>query len=248
FDGVLAPIVERPGDARALPGTLDAVRDLAAVPDVTVALVSGRARDDLLGLTAIDPHGDVLVIGSHGAELPRWPREGDVDDPPALDDEARERLSQVQARLEGLAAEHPGAHVEHKPTAAVLHTRRLVSGESETVAAQALALMAEVTGVHVTRGKEVVEVAVVEASKGAALSWLRDQVGARTLLYLGDDVTDETVFRSLRDGDLGLKVGDGDTAAAARLPDPEAVRDLLRRLATHLTAPPPPPPPPPPGR
>ncbi|HEX3005523.1 MAG TPA: trehalose-phosphatase [Angustibacter sp.] len=237
FDGVLAPIVERPGDARALPGTLDAVRDLAAVPDVTVVLVSGRARDDLLELTSLDPHGDVLVIGSHGAERPRWPREGDVDDPPALDDAARARLSQVQARLEGLAAEHPGAHVEHKPTAAVLHTRRLVSGESETVAAQALALLAQVPGVHVTRGKEVVEAAVVEASKGAALAWLRDQVGARSLIYLGDDVTDETVFRSLRDGDLGIKVGDGDTAAAERLADPEAVRDLLHHLAHHLTAP-----------
>ncbi|MGN6610620.1 MAG: trehalose-phosphatase [Angustibacter sp.] len=234
FDGVLAPIVERPGDARALPGTLGAVRELAAAPDVTVVLVSGRARDDLLELTSLDPHGDVLVIGSHGAERPRWPREGDLDDPPALDEEARERLAQVQARLEALAAEHPGAHVEHKPTAAVLHTRRLVSGESESVAAQVLAVLSEVSGVHVTRGKEVVEAAVVEASKGAALAWLRDQVGARALLYLGDDVTDETVFRSLRDGDLGIKVGDGDTAAAQRIPDPEAVRDLLRHLATRL--------------
>ncbi len=235
FDGVLAPIVERPGDARALPGTLDAVAEVATAPGVTVVLVSGRARDDLLALTGLAAEGDVLIIGSHGAERPRWPRDAAGGDPPALDDAARERLAQVQARLEGLAAEHPGAHVEHKPTAAVLHTRRLVSGESETVAAQALALLAEAPGVHVTRGKEVVEAAVVEASKGAALAWLRDQVGARAVLYVGDDVTDETVFRSLRDGDLGVKVGDGETAAAQRIADPEAVRDLLRHLARHLS-------------
>ena len=235
FDGVLAPIVERPDDARALPGTLDAVRALAAAPDVTVVLVSGRARDDLLALTELDPHGDVLVVGSHGAERPRWPREGDLDDPPPLDDAARERLADVQARLEALAAEHPGAHVEHKPTAAVLHTRRLVSGQSEVVAAQALSLLSEVAGVHVTRGKEVVEAAVVETSKGAALAWLRDQVGARAVLYLGDDVTDETVFRSLGGDDLGVKVGDGDTAAAQRVDDPDAVRELLRHLAERLT-------------
>ncbi|KQX61559.1 trehalose-phosphatase [Angustibacter sp. Root456] len=238
FDGVLAPIVERPGDARALPGTLDAVRDLAAAPGVTVVLVSGRARDDLLALTSLDPHGDVLVIGSHGAERPRWPREGERDDPPALDDDARERLAQVQARLEAVAAAHPGSHVEHKPTAAVLHTRQLVSGNSQTVAAQALATLAEVPDVHVTRGKEVVEAAVIETSKGAALAWLRDQVGARAVLYLGDDVTDETVFRSLDETDLGIKVGDGETAAAQRVDDPEAVRDLLRHLATHLSRPP----------
>lgn len=241
FDGVLAPIVERPGDARALPGTLDAVRDLASVPDVTVALVSGRARDDLLALTGLDPDGDVLAIGSHGAERPRPRRDGDghghEDGGPPLDDAARERLAQVQARLEALAAEHPGTHVEHKPTAAVLHTRRLVSGDPQAVAAQAMALLSEVGGVHVTRGKEVVEAAVVETSKGAALAWLRDQVGARALLYLGDDVTDETVFRSLRDGDLGVKVGEGETAAAQRVRDPGEVRDLLRHLADRLARP-----------
>lgn len=244
FDGVLAPIVARPGDARALPGTLDAVSRLAQVPDVTVVLVSGRARDDLLALTGLDPDGEVLVIGSHGAERPRWPRGagevtrggGAADDGPGLDEAARQRLAEVQARLEALAAEHPGAHVEHKPAAAVLHTRQLVGGESERVAAQALASLAEVPGVHVTRGKEVVEASVVETSKGAALGWLRDQVGARAVLYLGDDVTDETVFGSLRDGDLGVKVGDGETAAAQRLADPEAVRDLLHHLARTLTS------------
>jgi trehalose 6-phosphate phosphatase len=240
FDGVLAPIVARPGDARALPGTLDAVSRLAQVPDVTVVLVSGRARDDLLALTGLDADGAVLVIGSHGAERPRWPREatrGDVaDDGPGLDEATRQRLADVQARLEALAAEHPGAHVEHKPAAAVLHTRQLVSGESERVAAQALASLAAVPGVHVTRGKEVVEASVVETSKGAALAWLRDQVGARSVLYLGDDVTDETVFGSLRDGDLGVKVGDGETAAAQRLADPEAVRDLLHHLARTLSS------------
>ena len=52
-------------------------------------------------------------------------------------------------------------------------------------------------GVHVTRGKEVVEVAVTEASKGAAIGRLRDHLGAAAVLYLGDDVTDETVFAVL---------------------------------------------------
>ena len=52
FDGTLAPIVNDPADARALPVAADALIALAAVPATTVALVSGRAlavlRDCLL--------------------------------------------------------------------------------------------------------------------------------------------------------------------------------------------------------
>ncbi|GAB3589456.1 hypothetical protein GCM10027446_01890 [Angustibacter peucedani] len=227
FDGVLAPIVERPGHARALPGTIEAVQALAALPSVTVALVSGRALADLSALTGLTPDGDVRLVGSHGAEV--------APDPTPVDEAARQRLADVQARLEVLAAEHPGAHVESKPSAAVLHTRSLPAAVSARVTAEALALLAEVEGVHVTRGKEVVEAAVTETSKGRAIGRLRDALGDRAgVLYVGDDVTDETVFTTLQPGDVGVKVGDGDTAAAHRLPDPEAVRTLLQTLPALL--------------
>lgn len=249
FDGVLAPIVDRPGDARALPGTMEAVAEIAALPDVAVALVSGRALADLSERTGVRPDGDVQFVCSHGAEVGPTPAAlggpGSESEGPSdggatttLDEAARERLARVQARLESVAAEHPPAHVETKPAAAVLHTRGLPAAESAAVTAQALALLAEVEDVHVTRGKEVVDVSVVETSKGHALGRLRDAGGAeRSVLYLGDDVTDETVFGTLRPGDVGIKVGNGDTAATHRIADPAAVRALLQWLPTLLAHP-----------
>lgn len=226
FDGTLAPLVERPADARALPGSLDAVTRLAAVPDVTVALVSGRARDDLIALTGLPDGGAVQLVGSHGAELgPHGP---------ALDDAARERLSQVRQALTAVAERHPGAHVETKPSAAVLHTRQLGPQQSAAATAEALAWLSGQQGLHVTRGKEVVEVAVVPATKGAALGVLRERLSAAALLYVGDDVTDETVFATLGRSDVGVKVGAGETVAAHRLADPDAVRQLLRTLTSRL--------------
>lgn len=236
FDGVLAPIVERPGDARALPGTLEAVQALAGLPDVVVALVSGRALEDLSARAGLEPGGSIRLVGSHGAEMGPDPlQHNGASQATLLDDAARERLVQVQGRLEALVADRPGARLEHKPTAVVLHTRSLPAAESAAVTAQALALLSQVEGVHVQRGKEVVEAAVVETSKGRAIALLRNEGAVeRHVLYVGDDSTDETVFTTLRPGDVGVKVGDGDTAAAHRLPDPEAVRALLQHLPARL--------------
>jgi trehalose 6-phosphate phosphatase len=104
------------------------------------------------------------------------------------------------------------------------------------VLAEVLAGPATWDGVHVTQGKEVAELVVVEASKGTALDLLRAQLGATGVLFVGDDLTDEKAFVRLRDGDVGVKVGPGDTAARYRVDDPEDVTDLLELLAAERRA------------
>ena len=85
------------------------------------------------------------------------------------------------------------------------------------------------TGVHVLPGKNVVELTVLEANKGSALVDLARSSSSDATLYLGDDVTDERAFAALdpSSGDLSIKVGEGETVAAQRLPGPEAVVELL---------------------
>src|SRR5699024_6413245 len=78
--------------------------------------------------------------------------------------------------------------------------------------------------------KEVVEFSVIDTSKGDALEALARASAADAWLYLGDDVTDESVFARLGDDDMGVKVGGGDTSATHRITGTDDARHLLETL------------------
>lgn len=80
---------------------------------------------------------------------------------------------------------------------------------------------------HATTGKAVLEFAVIDTDKGEALDILRAEHRADAVVFFGDDVTDEKAFRRLTDGDIGVKVGPGETAAAYRVDAPEDVAAAL---------------------
>ena len=67
YDGTLAPIVEDPTRAAPLPEAVAALRALAALPQTTVAVISGRALRDLAALSRLP--SEVHLVGSHGSEF-----------------------------------------------------------------------------------------------------------------------------------------------------------------------------------
>ena len=71
----------------------------------------------------------------------------------------------------------------------------------------------------------MLEFAVISTDKGEAVDILREQHDASAVVFFGDDVTDEKAFRRLRDGDVGVKVGPGDTLAGYRVDTPDDVCD-----------------------
>jgi trehalose 6-phosphate synthase/phosphatase len=244
FDGVLAPIVDDPAAARPLPGSARALAALAEHPVVHLALVSGRHLDDLRRV-ATPPPG-ALLVGSHGAEFARPGAEpgAGTEGPGAgalLPDGAeRDLLVRLTGALEELSARCPGTRVEYKPAGVVLHTRGAARPVAARATEEALSGPATWSGVHLTTGKEVVELSVLDVTKGGALIRLRDELGLPAagggVAYIGDDVTDERAFAVLDDdlGDLTVKVGAGTTAARHRIPDPPAVTRLLEMFLDLL--------------
>jgi len=221
FDGVLAEIVGRRSAARPLPASIRALERLSVAHGTHVAIVSGRQLADLTALA--QPSPAMTVVASHGAEvagtgLRLSPAEV------ALRDE-------VTAALQAISSRHPGTELEAKPAAAALHTRLAERDVALSATAAALLGPALLPGAHPIVGKEVVEIRIVDRTKGDALNALREQLTPDAILYIGDDVTDEDAFAVLGPADVGIKVGTGPTLAAYRVADPRAVATVLTNLA-----------------
>jgi trehalose 6-phosphate phosphatase len=220
YDGVLSPIAEVPSGAVPHPGAADALARLARADGVTVALVSGRGVADLQAVSGFT--GPYRWVGSHGAEF---------DGPVGA--QITVRRDALAAALEPLVAAVPGARLEVKPASVAVHVRQVADRGAAAALLDAAGAAADRS---LTRkpGKEVLELALTGADKGTVVRRLRDECGAAGAIYLGDDVTDEDAFRALDPDDVTVKVGDGETEARYRLPDPAAVVELLTELGRLL--------------
>ena len=223
FDGTLAGFARNAYDVKPEQRSLDALATLAELPNTTAAVLSGR---HLEGLKRVCPLREpVLLGGSHGAES-SW-------EDSALTPEMEAHLAKKEAELKEIIARHPGAELEVKPFQRVLHLRTLELQDPDAAAAayaEGEALSAD--GFPKTAGKCVVEFSATQATKGTWLEKLRQRVGATAVVFLGDDTTDEDGFALLNQPpDLGVKVGEGATQAALRVPDIAAVTEFLEELA-----------------
>ncbi|OMC27874.1 trehalose-phosphatase [Mycobacterium sp. GA-1841] len=217
FDGTLAPIVNNPADARPLREGAEALVALAQCPGTATALISGRALEVLRELSGLP--ATVHLVGSHGAEFTSGFAHH-ID---------RDLLDRIATELGAIAASRPGVTVELKPASVALHVRNASPADAEAASAQALDA-AQAWEAQLTTGKAVLEFAVITTDKGEAIDILRDEHQASAVIYFGDDVTDEKAFRRLRDGDIGVKVGPGDTLAGYRVAEPEDVVAALKYL------------------
>lgn len=222
FDGTLAGISPDPYDVPVNSDSLAALTRLAGLPRTTVAVLSGRHLDGLAQVCQL--RAPVISAGSHGAE---------TSERGVTLTAAQERaLSDVEKRLRRITEPYPPAYVEVKPLQRVIHVAPLAE-ESPDDAARLLqqARELEIPGLTLTPGKNIMEFSVSSVTKGDWISTERERRGASATVFLGDDVTDEAGFRALGTADLGVKVGDGATAAGHRVPDRTGAAEFLTRLA-----------------
>lgn len=226
FDGCVAELVADADTARPVPANAEALQRVAPLQGVDLAYVSGRPLEALRRLA--DPPQGTLLFGSHGAEQDLGP------DSPGLQLSAEQQAARTEIldSLENIAAQHDGAWVEHKPAGGAMHVRPIEDlARGEHVLKEARAALAVIDGAHAKEGKQILEAVVVQSTKGEAIQQLRELRHPEAVFFAGDDVTDEHGFAVLEPGDVGVKVGEGQTAAAYRIPDPASLATVLHRFA-----------------
>jgi trehalose-phosphatase len=225
FDGTLVRIRRRPGDVRlskAMRGLLVAIRDAGSV----VGIVSGRGLEDLISLAGLS---GIWYAGSHGYRL-RDPRGRIIS---FVTPAERRRIGRAIGWLRPKLARIPGIKLEVKHTSVAVHYRTASPAAARRAEEVVGRVLDREPGLHLLSGKKVWELLPGDAiDKGTAVHRLLDEIHApanRFVVYLGDDTTDESVFRKLRDG-VTIVVGRrANTAARYSLRSMGEVREFLRR-------------------
>lgn len=191
FDGTLAPIVARPDDALVSTGIARRMSDLARRRPV--AIVTGRSIADVRPRLGFEP---TYLVGNHGAEGLAWGQAG-------------EGLQQLRERLAGQAPSllAAGVQVEDKGLSLALHYRLARDRElALRCIGEALADLPADLGTF--GGKCVVNVVLRDApDKGVAVQTLLHHSGCDALLFVGDDVNDESVFERALPHWLTVRIG-----------------------------------------
>jgi trehalose-phosphatase len=215
-DGVLAPIVERPEDARVPPETRAELERLVGAYAL-VACVTGRVAEQARRIVGVD---GVHYVGQHGLEL----------DPHA---------GEWAGRIHSFAGAQGWRHLEVKPLTAAFHYRQAVDRDAARASLEDVATLALDEGFRTKWGRYVLEVVPpLDVSKGTAVRALLRETDLARALYAGDDVTDLDGFRALDGLEVAVRVAvaspEGPTELG-RLADlvigsTDAFLELLRRL------------------
>jgi trehalose 6-phosphate phosphatase len=225
FDGTLAPIVERPDDAKVTKAVANRLSELAR--HRPLAIITGRSVADVMPRLGFEPHH---VIGSHGAEDPH------ADSGAAL----IEAMTTLRSRLSAKAREllSAGVMVEDKEHSIALHYR-LAPDQDSAMARITEFLQGLDPSLRTFGGKFVVNVVAAEApDKGDAVRALMLRSGSASAVFIGDDVNDEAVFQIAEPHWLTVRIGeDADSRAMYFLESHAQIASLLRKMLSLLNPP-----------
>jgi trehalose 6-phosphate synthase/phosphatase len=225
YDGTLVPFAATPGSAAPDAEVIELISALAKDPANELAIISGRSRANLHAWFGFLP---VALIAEHGM----WLRDRGHDWR-LLKNTPTEWKERVRPILQLYVDRLPGALLEEKEFSLAWHYRK---ADVEQASLRAQELLDDLAGytrnidVQVLEGNKVIEIRNTGVNKGtAAMEWLAP-LSTEFILGIGDDWTDEDLFRALPQTAWSVRVGMAKTTARYHLGNHAAVRRLLREL------------------
>ena len=225
IDGTLLDLMPTPREVWVPPGLAKTLRRLHERTGGALAMVSGRSLNDIDLIFAPD---QFPAVGGHGSEMRiRGDSEAVAGHAPPMDKELKRRLAAI-AKLS------PGILLEDKGYSLALHYRLAPHAEKAIYAAVSL-IRADLPNapIEVLPGKCVCEIKHSGFTKASGVRELMTHAPfeGRQPLFIGDDVTDESVFAIMPDYDgFAFSVGRRAQGVAGHFDAPSDVREFLASL------------------
>jgi trehalose 6-phosphate synthase/phosphatase len=228
YDGTLVDFKSRIEQANPDEELYRIIAQLTDDPANHVVLISGRKHENLGEWFS---KSNIDIIAEHGAWLKHnhspWRKL------PGLSSQWKSDILPV---LETYVDRTPGTFIEEKSYSLVWHYRKAQKGLGELRAGELMNTLKYIVndkGLQLLPGDKVVEVKNMEINKGKAALTLIDNENYDFIMALGDDFTDEDVFKALPESAITIKIGSNLSAAKFYLRTPAEVRKLLKVLGEN---------------
>jgi len=227
YDGTLVAYARHPREAMPDKNLLKLLASLGEDPKTNLTIISGRDSQVLEDWFRDVP---VNLVAEHGASIKRtgqeWLTEKEID---------QTWKPVVRPTMELFAKRCPGSFIEEKNHTLAWHYRN-VQPELGFIRSRELldSLFHLIRNAHlqVIDGNKVIEVRIAGIDKGVAARKLADENASDFILAIGDDKTDEDMFRTLADRAVTIKVGPGHSVAQYSIAHQRDVIRLLQALAS----------------
>jgi trehalose 6-phosphate phosphatase len=229
YDGTLTPIRRTPSAAKLPKEAEHLLQQLARLPGVQLAIVTGRSLNNIRRLVRVENIGFAANHGfhiyHHGTE---WIH------PQAIS--LIQTLSRLHMILRDTVVLFPKACIENKQFTLSIHYRNVAPRYIRSIKSLVTKTVQTIDPtLRITQGKKVLEIRPpVDWGKGkAVLKMLHSsETHQRPIsLFIGDDATDEDVFRALRSKGITIRVGKStSTKAQYFVRNVKGVMHLLRSI------------------
>ena len=230
YDGTLAPYQKIPSLATPSDELLQLLKQLTLDKNNEIVIISGRDAHTLENWLG---HLPLTLVAEHGASL-RFKGE-DWKEKINMSTEWKE---QIRPLFQLFVDRCAGSFIEEKNSTLAWHYRNthpeLGFSRSRELRNNLLQQLAN-TPLQVIDGNKVLEVRMIGVDKGITAMTILNNIQPDFILCIGDDTTDEDMFRLLRDKGYTIKIGRGNTAAQHTIPSQREVFPFLRRFLDPVT-------------
>ncbi|RZS93447.1 bifunctional alpha,alpha-trehalose-phosphate synthase (UDP-forming)/trehalose-phosphatase [Aquimarina brevivitae] len=227
YDGTLAPFKKNPADAKPTEKIYTILDQLQKSSTTKLILITGRDKktfNEWFG------HKNYTLITEHGA----WLKEEDKDWE-QMESANNTWFESILPVLESFTDRTPGSLIEEKNYSLAWHFRNVDPDLGKNRANELKITIRHLIANHnleILEGDKVIEIKVSGINKGKSAAKMLIKQKYDFVLAIGDDWTDEYMFKELPEQTHTIKVGLKKTVAKYYVEDTDQVHQLLKDFAT----------------